>query len=145
MFEYFAANFTLAVGVVCFFSRKSRQICFEEASRIGTKLLLIRIAGESGGGSITGAVVSLLTVKRQLAGIELIRPIMKEPCSGLRFSLVENKSKIFKNPKSAISLRYTDFLLMQRSLLFQLTSFAISCSKLGVLAFTSDQASKHCS
>ena len=113
--KYFAANFTLAVGVVCFFSRKSRQICFEEASRIGTKLLLIRIAGESGSGSITGAVVALLIVKCQLAGIELIIPIMKKPCSGLRFSLVENKSQIFKNHKSAISLRYTDFLLMQRT------------------------------
>ena len=56
MFESFVVNFTLAVGVVCFFSWKSRQIFFEEASRIGTKLLLIRIAGESGSGLITGAI-----------------------------------------------------------------------------------------
>ena len=85
-----------------------------------------------------------LIVKRHLAGIELIRPITKKPCSGLRFSVVENKSQILINPKSAISLRYTDSLLMRRSLLFQITSFAISCSKLGVFAFTSDQAPKHC-
>ena len=44
----------------------------------------------------TGAIVALLIVKLQLAGIELIRPIMKKPRSGLRFSLVENKSQIFK-------------------------------------------------
>ena len=107
-------------------------------------MLLIRIAGESGSGSIIGAVVALLIVKRQLTGIELIRPIMKKSYSGLRFSAVEIKSLIFKNPKSAISLRSTDFLLMQRSLFFQITLFAISCSKVGVFAFTSDHASKHC-
>ena len=90
------------------------------------------------------AIVALLIVKSQLAGIELIRPIMKKPCTGLRFSLVENKWQFFLNPKSAISQRYTDFLLMQKSLLFQITSFAISCSKLGVFAFNSDHASKHC-
>ena len=65
----------------------------------------------------TCAIVALLIVKLQLAGIELIRPIMKKPRSGLRFSLVENKSQIFKSPKSAISLRR--FLINAEKLVIQ--------------------------
>ena len=57
----------------------------EETSKIETKLLRIRIAGESGSASIAHATVALLIVKRQLGGIELIIPIMKKSCSGLKY------------------------------------------------------------
>ena len=95
MFGYFAANLTLAVGVVFFFLQEKSVDLFSGNIKNWNQII-IRIAGESGSGSITAAVVALLIVKRQLAGIELIIPIMKKSCSGLRTFSVENKSQFFK-------------------------------------------------
>ena len=68
--------------------------------------LIEQLVNPAGSGSLTGAVVALLMVKRYLAGIELIIPLMKKPCSGLRTLLVDSKSQIFENPRSAKSLRF---------------------------------------
>ena len=46
-------------------------MCFEEPSRIGIKILFIKIAGVFDRGEITGAILAVRITKRHDAGLEL--------------------------------------------------------------------------
>lgn len=126
---------------VWFFAKIDQEMWFEEASRIGTKLLFIKIAGVF---DITGTIAVLIN-QRHAVGMELITPMTKIYLFRVKSFTISWKTvpitteTLIRNISSVNRLFYQH----RETLLFRKTSIAIARNEQDTFAFNCDHAITH--